>query len=86
MTRPILEDEEPQPKVPGWAYTYIDLLWLFESRQGKVSVGRSTLREPLAGAGNDPVALVAALRRALGRAAADIAAEIRRQSGIASAK
>lgn len=28
MTRPILEDEEQQPKVPGWAYTYIDLLWL----------------------------------------------------------
>jgi outer membrane protein OmpA-like peptidoglycan-associated protein len=28
MARPILEDEEQQPKVPGWAYTYIDLLWL----------------------------------------------------------
>ena len=64
----------------------VDLLWLFESRQGKVSVGRSTLRESLVGVGNDPEALVAALRRALGRAAADIAAEIRRQSGIASAK
>ena len=51
-----------------------------------MSVGRSTLRESLVGVGSDPEALVAALRRALGRAAVDIAAEIRRQSGIVSAK
>jgi len=66
----------------------LDLMWSLESRQGKVSVGRSTLREPLAGTGvgADPVALVAALRRALDRAATEIAAEIRRQSGGTSAK
>ncbi|MBS1227791.1 MAG: hypothetical protein H6R17_1068 [Proteobacteria bacterium] len=67
----------------------LDLMWLIESRQGKVTVGRSTLREPLVGtggAGGDTAALVAALRRALDRAAADIAAEIRRQSGSAPAK
>lgn len=63
----------------------LDLLWLIEARPGKVKVGRSTLREPLA-AGDDPAVPVAALRRALDRAAADIAAEIRRQSGVASAK
>ena len=62
-----------------------DLMWLIEPRQGQVSVGRSTLHEPAA-AGNDPGALVAALRRALGRAAVDIASEIRRQSGSAPAK
>jgi outer membrane protein OmpA-like peptidoglycan-associated protein len=28
MTRPLLEEEEQPAKVPGWAYTYIDLLWL----------------------------------------------------------
>jgi chemotaxis protein MotB len=28
MTRPILEDEEPPLRVPGWAFTYIDLMWL----------------------------------------------------------
>ena len=61
----------------------LDLLWLLEPRQGKASVGRSTLREPLA-AGDDPAVPVAALRRALDRAAADIAAEIRRQSGGAA--
>ena len=64
----------------------IDLLWFLESRRGQLSVGRSTLREPLAAAGGDPAVLVAAMRRALGRVAADIAAEIRRQSGGASAK
>lgn len=67
----------------------LDLMWLLESPQGRVSVGRSTLREPLAGsggAGDDPAALVAALRRALDRAAADIASEIRRQNGSASSK
>ena len=63
----------------------LDLMWLIEARQGQVSVGRSTLHEPAA-AGNDPGALVAALRRALGRAAVDIASEIRRQSGSAPAK
>lgn len=63
----------------------LDLLWLLEARQGPVKVGRSTLREPLA-AGDDPAAPVAALRRALDRAAADIAAEIRRQRGSTSAE
>ena len=63
----------------------LDLLWLLEPRQGKVTVGRSTLREPLA-AGDDPAAPVAALRRALARASADIATEISRQSGRVSAK
>ena len=63
----------------------LDLLWLLEPRQGKATVGRSTLREPLA-AGDDPAAPVAALRRALARASADIAAEISRQSGRVSAK
>ena len=63
----------------------LDLMWLIEARQGQVSVGRSTLHEPAA-AGNDPAALVAALRRALDRAAADIATEIRRQNGGALAK
>jgi outer membrane protein OmpA-like peptidoglycan-associated protein len=28
MTRQILEDEEQPAKIPGWALTYIDLLWL----------------------------------------------------------
>ena len=64
----------------------IDVMWFLESRQGKVSVGRSTLREPLAAADGDPAALVAAQRRALGRVAADIAAEIRRQPGGAPAQ
>ena len=64
----------------------IDLLWFLESRQGQVSVGRSTLREPLAATGGDPAALVAAVRRALGRVAAEIAAEIRRQPGGVLAK
>ena len=64
----------------------LDLMWLLEPRQGQVSVGRSTLHEPLAGGGNDPAALVAAARRALDRAAADIATEIRRQSGGTLAK
>ena len=63
----------------------LDLFWLLEPRQGKVTVGRSTLREPLA-AGDDPAAPVAALRRALARASADIATEISRQSGRVSAK
>ena len=66
----------------------VDLIWLLDSPQGRVSVGRSTLHEPLAGtgAGDDPAALVAALRRAIDRAAADIASEIRRQSGGTLAK
>ena len=63
----------------------LDLFWLLEPRQGKATVGRSTLREPLA-AGDDPAAPVAALRRALARASADIATEISRQSGRVSAK
>ena len=63
----------------------LDLMWLLEPRQGKVKVGRSTLREPLA-AGDDSAAPVAALRRALARASADIATEIRRQSGGTLAK
>jgi flagellar motor protein MotB len=28
MTRPILDDEEQPARIPGWAMTYIDLLWL----------------------------------------------------------
>jgi hypothetical protein len=28
MTRPVLEEEEQPARVPGWAYTYIDLMWL----------------------------------------------------------
>ena len=67
----------------------LDLMWLIEPRQGQVSVGRSTLHEPLAGvggAGAGPAALVAALRRALDRSAADIATEIRRQNGGTLAK
>ena len=64
----------------------IDVMWFLESRQGQVSVGRSTLREPLAATGGDRAALVAALRRALGRVAADLAAEIRRQNGSAPEK
>ena len=67
----------------------LDLLWLIEARQGQVSLGRSTLHEPLAGsggAGDDPAALVAALRRALDRSATDIATEISRQNSGAAAK
>ena len=63
----------------------LDLMWLLEARQGKAKVGRSTLREPLA-AGDDPAVPVAALRRALARAAADIANEISRQNGGTLAK
>lgn len=52
----------------------IDILWRLEPRRGKAIIGRSTLREPASG--TDPADLVSALRRGLGRVAADIAAAI----------
>lgn len=54
----------------------VDVLWRLEHRSGKTFVGRSSFRQPLAGAVADPPALVAAQRQALRRVAAEIAKEI----------
>ena len=63
----------------------LDLLWTLQPRQGKELLGRSQVHEPLA-AGSETMtgdggaaALVAAQRRALSQAAAEIAAAIRSQ-------
>ena len=54
----------------------IDVLWRLEHRSGKTLVGRSSFRQPVAGAATDTHALVAAQRQALRRVAAEIALEI----------
>ena len=54
----------------------VDVLWRVEYRSGKAFVGRSSFRQPLAGAATDYPALVAAQRQALRRVAAEIAKEI----------
>jgi len=54
----------------------VDVLWRVECRSGKAFVGRSSFRQPLAGAATDYPALVAAQRQALRRVAAEIAKEI----------
>lgn len=54
----------------------VDVLWRVEPRSDKAFVGRSSFRQPLAGAAADQPALVAAQRQALRRVAADIAKEI----------
>ena len=54
----------------------VDVLWRIEHRSGKVLVGRSSFRQPLAGAATDTAALVAAQRQALRRIATEIGKEI----------
>jgi len=54
----------------------VDVLWRLEHRNGKFILGRSSFRQPLAGAATDQPALVAAQRQALRRVAAEIAKEI----------
>jgi uncharacterized lipoprotein YmbA len=54
----------------------VDVLWRLEHRSGKSFVGRSSFRQPLAGAAADQPALVAAQRQALRRVATEIAKEI----------
>jgi len=70
----------------------LDLLWTLQPRQGKELLGRSQVHEPLA-AGSETLtgdggaaALVAAQRRALSQAAAEIAAAIRSQPLPAAAQ
>lgn len=70
----------------------LDLLWTLQPRQGKELLGRSQVHEPLA-AGSETMtgdggaaALVAAQRRALSQAAAEIAAAIQRQPLPAAAQ
>jgi hypothetical protein len=54
----------------------VDVLWRIVHRSGKTIIGRSSFRQPLAGAATDHPALVAAQRQALRRVAAEIAKEI----------
>jgi uncharacterized lipoprotein YmbA len=54
----------------------VDVLWRIEHRSGDVFVGRSSFRQPLAGAATDYPALVAAQRQALRRVSAEIGIEI----------
>lgn len=58
----------------------LDLSWVLKARDGKEIVGRSRVREQAADAAS-PGERVAAQRRALARAAAEIAAEVRRSGG-----
>ncbi len=50
----------------------VDVLWRLEARNGKSLTGRSTFRQPLAGAPEDQLALVTAQRQALRRVAGEI--------------
>ena len=51
----------------------LDVLWRVEHRSGKAIVGRSSFRQPVAGAAADYPTLVAAQRQALRRVATEIA-------------
>ena len=54
----------------------VDVLWRVEPRGSNAFVGRSSFRQPLAGAAADIPALITAQRQALRRVAAEIAKEI----------
>ena len=54
----------------------VDVLWRVEHRSGNAIVGRSSFRQPVAGAATDYPALAAAQRQALRRVATEIAKEI----------
>jgi len=54
----------------------VDVLWRAEPRSGSAIVGRSSFRQPVAGAATDYPALAATQRQALRRVATEIAKEI----------
>jgi flagellar motor protein MotB len=80
MNRPFLEDEEPPARVPGWALTYIDLLWLlllFFILQAAVSA---------IGTGHRFRDLTAALKKRFGTEAVAVARNEQKRETAADAK